>query len=227
MSIPKSPPTSDLLAVKLSQPAHRALAGAGIKSLAQLAKRTEAEVLALHGVGPTAIPEMKAALKAKGLMFKSTKPAKAAPKAALKPTAKTAAKPAKKTAGQAASSAAASAASKQIDAYLAGLGDWRGAMLSRIRKVVLAAVPDVIETWKWNVPVWGRNGNIVAASAMKQYVKINFFFGASLADPQKLFNAGLESKVMRSIDIHPNDKLNEAGLKALLAAAAALDGAKG
>jgi len=89
----------------------------------------------------------------------------------------------------------------------------------------------MVETWKWNAPVWARNGNVVAASAMKQYVKItmkqyvkiNFFKGASLSDPDGMFNAGLDSKVMRSIDIHPGDRLNAARLKALVKAAAALN----
>ncbi len=227
MSTPKASPTSDLLALKLSQPAQRALAGAGIKTLAQLAKRSEAEVLALHGVGPTAIPILKAALKGKGLAFKSTKPAKAAPKAAAKPATKAAAKPTKKPAPQPASSSGASVASKQIDAHIAGLGDWRGALTAQFRALVLASVPGVREEFKWGTPVWAVKSNIVAAGSFKDHVKLNFFKGAALPDPNKLFNAGLDAKGSRGIDLHPGDRLNEAGLKALLAAAAALDGAKG
>lgn len=225
MSIPKSSPTSDLLALKLSQPAHRALAGAGIKTLAQLAKRTEAEVLALHGVGPTAIPVMKAALKAKGLTFKSPKPTKTAPNAAAKPATKSVAKPARKPAPQPASPA--SAASKQIDAHIASLGDWRGALTAQIRALVLASVPGVREEFKWGTPVWAVKSNIVAAGSFKDHVKLNFFKGATLPDPNKLFNAGLDAKGSRGIDLRQGDRLNEAGLKALLAAAAALDGVKG
>lgn len=225
MSIPKSSPTSDLLALKLSQPAHRALAGAGIKTLAQLAKRSEAEVLALHGVGPTAIPVMKAALKAKGLTFKSPKPTKTAPKAVAKPATKSVAKPAKKPAPQPASPA--SAASKQIDAHIAGLGDWRGTLTAQFRALVLASVPGVREEFKWGTPVWAVKSNIVAAGSFKDHVKLNFFKGATLPDPNKLFNAGLDAKGSRGIDLQQGDRLNEAGLKALLAAAAALDGVKG
>lgn len=217
MSMPtiRPSPKTDLTTLKISQPAHRALAAAGIKTLAQLAKRTEAELLALHGFGPKAITILKPVLKANGLAFKGSAPAtkKTAPARATR-------KPSDPEPAQGGSKAADVRA---IDAYLASLGDWRGTALAQIRKIVLAAVPGMVETWKWNVPVWARNGNVVAASAMKQYVKINFFKGASLSDPDGMFNAGLDSKVMRSIDIHPGDKLNAARLKALVKAAAALN----
>ena len=215
MPNPRPTPKTDLTKVQISQPAHRALAGAGIQTLAQLAKRTEAELLALHGFGPKAIAILKPVLKAKGLAFKGSAPTtkKSAPARATR-------RPSDPEPAQGGSEAADVRA---IDAYLASLGDWRGAALAQIRKIVLSAVPGMVETWKWNAPVWAHNGNVVAASAMKKYVKINFFKGASLPDPDGMFNAGLDSKVMRSIDIHPGDRLNVARLKALVKAAAALN----
>src|SRR5215216_2994397 len=117
-------------------------------------------------------------------------------------------------------------ASQLIDNRIAELADWRGKALAQIRKLVLDAVPDMVEEWKWDTPVWSNNGNVVAAGAFKDYLKINFFEGVLLDDPAHLFNAGLEAKASRAIDIHENDKINEAALKDLVRSAAALNNAK-
>jgi hypothetical protein len=115
------------------------------------------------------------------------------------------------------------AASKQITEMIAQLGDWRGPMVGRLRKVVLAAAPGITEEWKWGTPVWAQNGLVCAAGAFKDHVKLNFFKGALLTDPKRLFNSGLEAKAMRSIDFFEGDKLDEAGLKTLIRAAVALN----
>ena len=122
-----------------------------------------------------------------------------------------------------ASTSARSDASKRITAYIASHSDWRGTMLSRIRKVVLGASPGLTEEWKWGTPVWSENGLVCAASAFKDHVKINFFKGASLKDPKHLFNAGLDAKTMRSIDFHDGDKIDGPGLGNLVKAAVALN----
>jgi hypothetical protein len=117
-------------------------------------------------------------------------------------------------------------ASQLIDNRIAELGGWRGETLARLRKLILSAVPWLVEEWKWDTPVWSNNGNVVAAGAFKDYLKINFFEGALLDDPAHLFNAGLEAKASRAIDIHENDKINEAALKNLIRSAAELNTAK-
>jgi hypothetical protein len=115
------------------------------------------------------------------------------------------------------------AASKRITKMIAELGDWRGQMAGRLRKMVLAAAPGITEEWKWGTPVWTQNGLVCAAGVFKDHVKMNFFKGALLADPKKLFNSGLEAKAMRSIDFFEGDKLDEAGLKSLIRTAVALN----
>lgn len=119
------------------------------------------------------------------------------------------------------------AASQQIADYIAGLADWRGKMLARLRQIILKADPDLTEEWKWGTPVWSRKGNVVAVSAFKDHVKINFFKGAALSDPHGLFNAGLDAKAMRSIDLFEGDKINETALKELVREAVALNTAGG
>jgi hypothetical protein len=94
-------------------------------------------------------------------------------------------------------------------------------MLARLRKLILAAAPVLTEEWKWNTPVWSHKGNVVAAGAFRDHVKLNFFKGASLADPGGLFNAGLDAKATRAIDIRENDKIDESALNALIRAAVA------
>ena len=117
-------------------------------------------------------------------------------------------------------------ASDQITSYINETTGWRGKMLARLCKVILEAAPSLVEEWKWNTPVWSHNGNVVAAGAFENHVKVNFFKGASLHDPEGLFNAGLEAKATRAIDIHEGDVLNEEALKSLVRAAAALNDAK-
>lgn len=112
-------------------------------------------------------------------------------------------------------------ASQVITSYIAELADWRGKLLARLRKLILAADPDIVEEWKWGTPVWSHKGNVVAVGAFQDHVKVNFFKGASLPDPHGLFNAGLEAKATRAIDLHEGDKLNEPALKELVHAAVA------
>lgn len=117
--------------------------------------------------------------------------------------------------------------SQLITNHIAELTDWRGTMLTRLRKLILEAAPGLTAEWKWGTPVWSHRGNVVAVGAFKNYLKINFFKGASLADPKGLFNAGLDAKAMRSIDIHEGDKLNEPALKDLIRVAVAHNVASG
>ena len=111
--------------------------------------------------------------------------------------------------------------SKLIDKQIAELKDWRGQMIARLRKIIHDAGPELTEEWKWNTAVWSQNGLVVAVGAFKGSVKVNFFQGASLQDPRKLFNAGLEAKKTRAIDLHEGDKINEPALKDLIRAAVA------
>jgi len=113
----------------------------------------------------------------------------------------------------------ASNASQLITKQIAELGDWRGKLLARLRKLILDAAPDVTEEWKWGTAVWTRNGLVCAAGAFKDHVKLNFFKGASLIDPKRLFNAGLDAKATRAIDFTEGDKIDESALKALIRAA--------
>lgn len=117
--------------------------------------------------------------------------------------------------------------SQQIDAYIEEIADWRGQMLARIRKTILAADPNVVETWKWmGSPVWERDGIIAVGNAHKGKVKLTFSYGALLADPNRLFNNGLEGNERRAIDLFEGDKLDEAGLTALVNAATKFNQAK-
>jgi hypothetical protein len=111
--------------------------------------------------------------------------------------------------------------SQLIINHIAELADWRGQMLARLRKLILEADPDITEEWKWGTPVWSHKGNVVAIGAFKDHVKLNFFKGASLNDPHGLFNAGLEAKASRAIDLHESDDINEAALQDLVRAAVA------
>ena len=117
--------------------------------------------------------------------------------------------------------------SQLITNQIAELADWRGKMLARLRKLILEADPAMTEEWKWDTPVWTHNGNVVAAGAFKDHMKLNFFKGASLKDPHSLFNAGLEAKATRAIDLHEGDKINEAALKELILAAVTLNTVSG
>jgi hypothetical protein len=111
--------------------------------------------------------------------------------------------------------------SQLITNQIAELGDWRGKMLSRLRKVILEADPDITEEWKWNTAVWARDGLVCSAGAFKDHLKLNFFTGASLKDPKRMFNAGLDAKNTRAIDFSEGDGIDASALKELLRAAVA------
>jgi hypothetical protein len=114
--------------------------------------------------------------------------------------------------------------SRLIDARIKELGDWRGEMLARIRKLIKQADPDVVEEWKWRgVPVWYHDGMICTGETYKKVVKLTFSKGASLKDPSRLFNSSLEGNVRRAIDLHEGEKIDEKALKALVRAAVTLN----
>jgi hypothetical protein len=117
--------------------------------------------------------------------------------------------------------------SRLIDARIKELGDWRGKMLAYVRALIKQAFPEVVEEWKWRgVPVWEDAGIICTGETYKSVVKLTFAKGASLKDPAKLFNSSLEGNVRRAIDIHEDDKIDEAAFKTLIRAAAALNRSK-
>jgi hypothetical protein len=111
--------------------------------------------------------------------------------------------------------------SERIDQQIAELADWRGHMVARLRKLILEADPDITEEWKWDTAVWSHRGLVCAVGTFKETVKMNFFQGAFLEDPHKLFNAGLEAKKTRAIDFREGDAVDEAALKELIRAAVA------
>jgi hypothetical protein len=112
--------------------------------------------------------------------------------------------------------------SEQIDQLIAKLGDWRGKTLASLRKSILGADREIIEEWKWmGSPVWSRDGIIAVGNAHKGKVKLTFMYGAKIADPDKLFNAGLEGNEKRAIDFLEGDKINERALKDLVRGAIA------
>ncbi len=106
--------------------------------------------------------------------------------------------------------------SEKVSEYIKEISDWRGKLLAEIRNVVLAADKGIVEEWKWNSPVWSKDGLICSASAFKNHVSISFFNGASLEDKDKLFNYGLDSKKMRTIKFEKGDKIKEKELKNLI-----------
>jgi hypothetical protein len=112
--------------------------------------------------------------------------------------------------------------SELISERIAELGDWRGDMLRRVRKLIKEADPEIVEEWKWRKPsspgtaVWSHSGGICTGETYKNVVKLTFFRGAALEDPSGLFNSSLEGKVRRAIDIHEADELNETALKTLI-----------
>lgn len=120
-------------------------------------------------------------------------------------------------------------ASKLIDDRINDVGGWRGERLSRMRELIKAADPDVVEEWKWVKPtspgtaVWAHGGGICTGEIYKSVVKLTFFKGASLSDPSGLFNSSLEGKVRRAIDIREDDEIDEAALKDLIREAVALN----
>ena len=112
---------------------------------------------------------------------------------------------------------------KKIDARIKELDDWRGKTLASLRKVIKQADPDVVEEWKWNVPVWSHDGIICTGETYKAAVKLTFAKGASLKDPAKLFNSSLEGNTRRAIDFHAGDEIDADALKTLIRAAVALN----
>jgi hypothetical protein len=120
--------------------------------------------------------------------------------------------------------AAGNDASVLISERIADLGDWRGDALARVRALIKEADPQVVEEWKWmGTPVWSHDGGICTGEAYKAAVKLTFFKGASLKDPDRLFNSSLDGNVRRAIDIHEGEKIKEKALKALIRAAVALN----
>src|SRR5690349_15484293 len=111
--------------------------------------------------------------------------------------------------------------SERINNYISELSDWRGQMIGQLRQLIQSADPNLTEEWKWDTPVWAHKGNVVAAGVFKDHVKLNFFKGASLEDPNGLFNAGLEAKATRAIDIAEGEQINETALKELVRTAVA------
>ena len=113
-----------------------------------------------------------------------------------------------------------------IDARIRSLDDWRGKTLARVRALIKQADPQVVEEWKWSVPVWSRDGLICTGEAYKSVVKLTFARGAALADPSGLFNSSLDGKVRRAIDLRESVDIDAAAFKALIRAAAALNAQK-
>jgi hypothetical protein len=116
---------------------------------------------------------------------------------------------------------------QQIDELIAELTDWRGKTFSGIRRIILEADPEMVEEWKWmGTPVWSHGGIVCIANAFKDKVKLTFYEGASIADPDKLYNNGLEGKKWRTIDYFKDDKIKERELKDLVRSAVAYNLAK-
>jgi hypothetical protein len=123
-----------------------------------------------------------------------------------------------------ASTTSAESPSALIDARIAELGDWRGETLSRMRKLIHEADPEVVEEWKWmGTPVWSHDGILCTGESYKAVVKLTFAKGASLADPTKLFNSSLEGNTRRAIDIREGEVLDARAFQALIREAAALN----
>jgi hypothetical protein len=115
-------------------------------------------------------------------------------------------------------------ASELIDKKIAELGDWRGETLSRMRKLIKEADPEVVEEWKWmGTPVWSHDGIICTGESYKSIVKLTFAQGASLDDPAQLFNASLDGNTRRAIDVHEEEDIDAGAFKALIRAAVALN----
>jgi len=116
--------------------------------------------------------------------------------------------------------------SQLIDARIKELGDWRGELLSRLRALVKEADREVVEEWKWNVPVWSHDGLICTGEAYKNVVKMTFAQGAALKDPARVFNSSLEGNTRRAIDFREGEKIDEEALKNLVRAAVTLNKSK-
>jgi len=120
----------------------------------------------------------------------------------------------------------AKSASQMIDERIEELDDWRGEMLAGLRRLVKQADPEVVEEWKWEVPVWSHHGLICTGESYKKVVKLTFAKGAALEDPAGLFNSSLEGNTRRAIDFHEGDKIDEKAFKALIRAAVALNASR-
>jgi hypothetical protein len=114
-------------------------------------------------------------------------------------------------------------ASQMIDERIKELGGWRGKMLAQLRSLIKQADPEIVEEWKWSVPVWSHDGLICTGETYKKVVKMTFAKGAALEDPSSLFNSSLEGNTRRAIDFHEGEKINEKALKALIRAAVTLN----
>ena len=114
-------------------------------------------------------------------------------------------------------------ASALIDEKIKELRDWRGKTLAKVREVIHAADPEIVEEWKWTTPVWSRGGIVCTGEAYKNVVKMTFAKGAGLKDPTGLFNSSLDGKVRRAIDIFEGDKVDVEALKELIRSAVALN----
>jgi hypothetical protein len=118
----------------------------------------------------------------------------------------------------------AESASAFIDQKIKKLGDWRGRTLAKVRAIIHEADPEIVEEWKWmGTPVWSHGGIVCTGETYKKTVKMTFAKGAALKDPARLFNSSLDGNVRRAIDVHENDKIDEAALKDLIRAAVALN----
>lgn len=117
--------------------------------------------------------------------------------------------------------------SRLIDARIGELGDWRGDTLARVRQLIRDADPEVVEEWKWGVPVWSHAGIICTGETYKSTVKLTFQKGASVDDPAGLFNASLDGYTRRAIDLHEGEVIDEKAFKSLIRAAVALNQSSG
>ena len=135
--------------------------------------------------------------------------------------------PAAKKPARAAAGSSGTSPSQLISARIAALGDWRGEVLARVRKLIHAAEPEIVEEWKWRgVPVWSRAGILCTGETYKDKVKLTFPKGAALEDPAGLFNASLDGNARRAIDLHEGEDLDDAAFTALINAAAGLNAQK-
>ncbi len=120
----------------------------------------------------------------------------------------------------------AKSASQMIDERIEELDDWRGEMLAGLRRLIKQADPEVVEEWKWEVPVWSHHGLICTGESYKKVVKLTFAKGAALEDPAGLFNSSLEGNTRRAIDFHEGEQIDEKAFKALIRAAVALNASR-
>src|ERR1700691_6067108 len=114
-------------------------------------------------------------------------------------------------------------ASELISKRTAELGDWRGETLSRMRRLIKEADPDVVEEWKWSIPVWSHDGILCTGESYKKVVKLTFAEGASLKDPARLFNSSLDGNTRRAIDIHEGEEVDASAFHALIRQAVAFN----